>query len=94
METSQRFSEELIRDLIEAELRYYGYTDDQIALTRLESPHTDQCEFEGNSYHWQCEDENGKSSHPEWDEANEIGGVIVRALDNLPSLAGLATGAL
>lgn len=74
----------LLRTLVETELRYYGFTEEEIALTRLESPHTDECEYEYNTYRWLCEDEDGKSYHPEWDEADRIAGIIVRALEQLP----------
>lgn len=73
--------EATVRRLVEAELRHYGYTDEQVALAHKIPPHTSDCTFEAMD--WDCSDENGKSFHPESDEADQVAGVIVRALEAL-----------
>lgn len=78
----------LVRQLVEAELRYYGYTDEQIALAMVDDPHTDRCEFVGMD--WQCEGEDGKANHLEWDEAHHVGGVIGRAVEAVWPLVAAA----
>lgn len=69
----------LWKSLTEAELRHYGYTDEQIALANKVPPHTSDCTFEAMD--WDCTDEHGKSFHPEADEADLVAGIIGRALE-------------
>lgn len=76
-------TEEQWKRLVENELRFYGYTDEQIALAAMPNPHVPACEFDHNHTTWACMDENGLSFHPEWDEAEHIAGVIGRALEAL-----------
>lgn len=74
--------ETLWRSLVEAEMRYRGYTDDEIAKAR-EPNHADLCDFDGGSYGWICTDENGDSNHPVADEYGEVCDVIGRVLEAL-----------
>lgn len=64
--------------LVEKELRHYGYTEEQIAATKEEREHTEHCEL--TEFGWQCEDEDGKPQHPLHDEAEEVAGIIGRAM--------------
>lgn len=69
------------RQLVWAEMRHRGYTDEQIKAAERQRCATDVCEWDGNSMRWDCFDEDGKSNHPVTDELAEIAGVIDRALD-------------
>lgn len=81
--------EEQVRRLVEEVLRFYGYSDEQIALANKDNPHISECEFDTNHQCWVCTDENGKSFHPEWDEAYDVAGIISRVLEAVECLCDI-----
>lgn len=82
--TDKKTYEYLWRNLVEAEMRFRGYSDDEIKQASESPPHTDQCEFDHNSYHWYCTDENGEPFHPIADEYGELADLVDRTLDRIP----------
>jgi hypothetical protein len=76
--------EYLWRNLVEMEMRHRGYSDAEIELASRVPAHTDECEFDMNTYAWDCSDEEGKSHHPIADEYDDLAGIIGRALERVP----------
>lgn len=75
--------QELWRLLVESEMRFRGYSDEDIEVAGRVPSHTDDCEYESNTYSWLCEDENGKSFHPLADEYGEVADLVGRTLSRL-----------
>lgn len=71
----------LWRNLVETEMRYRGYTDEQIEVAGRVPVHVDRCYFDHNNHAWVCSAPSGTSYHPDADEYGEIVGVIERALE-------------
>lgn len=81
--TDQQSTEDRWRELVEAEMRYRGYSDHEIERARRVPEHVAECEYDWNSHAWDCNDENGQSRHPISDEYEEICGIIGRALGEI-----------
>lgn len=74
----------LWRNLTEMEMGHRGYDEREIEQATRVPCHTDDCEFDWNSYGWECTDENGKSFHPVADELGEVAEFIGRVLQRIP----------
>lgn len=74
----------LWRNLVHAEMRHRGYNDEEIEAASRVPSHTDLCEFDWNTYAWDCTDDEGKSHHPIADEYGELADLIGRTLERIP----------
>ena len=81
--TDQAASEARWRELVEAEMRYRGYTDERIEVASRVPAHVDRCYFDHNNHSWVCSAPCGTSYHPDADEYDEIAGIIGRALGEI-----------
>ena len=72
----------LAQRLVNERMAYYGYTPEQIESASFEVDHyAIGCSMDGN-FGWDCQDESGKSFHPESDEYDQTAEFVVWVLEH------------